>query len=152
MKFALGWDHRGAERGRAVRDHLEAAGHETVAFGPEGEESWDYPEPSWRVARAVADGGASFGVLLCGSGVGMSIAANKVGGVRAALACDASAAEISRRHNDANVLCIAADRADHAAALAMTDAFIAAPFEGGRHARRVEQIGAIERGDGVARD
>jgi len=154
MRIALGSDHRGAEAIRALVEHLRGRGHEALVLGPCTPDrevaSCDYPDAAYAVAHAVADGDVERGILVCGSGIGVSIAANKVDGVRAALAFDVEAAEMTRRHNDANVLCISGDRATTDEVIAMADAFLAAPFEGGRHGRRVAKIAAIERGEDPA--
>ena len=114
------------------------------------EEPSDYPDVSYSVGRAVADDQATMGILICGTGIGACIAANKVPGVRAALVHDVDTAELSRSHNDANVLCLSGDSlSDHGAAQ-LVDRWLAAQFEGGRHARRVDKITAIERGEGAA--
>jgi ribose 5-phosphate isomerase B len=146
MKIALGSDHRGADAVHRLADHLAAGGHDPVLMGRNDGEPADYPDGAHLVARAVAAGEAEFGILICGSGVGMSIAANKVPGVLAALACDETAAEMARRHNNANVLCLSGDRLTAEQLRAFTDAFLAAPFEGGRHERRVKKMFAIEAG------
>ncbi|MCH7799691.1 MAG: ribose 5-phosphate isomerase B [Planctomycetes bacterium] len=148
MKIALGMDHRGVDVGRLLAAHLPGEGHEVQVLGQCEGESWDYPDVTWAVARAVADGEAQRGILVCGTGIGASIAANKVAGVRAALVGDMTAAESSRRHNDANVLCLAGDAlTDDRRILRIVAAWLAAPFDGGRHARRVNKIAAIERGE-----
>lgn len=146
MRIAVGSDHRGGEAVDHLLRHLQGQGHEVLPVGRCETDSCDYPEPAWMVARSVADGAADLGILVCGSGIGVSIAANKVPGIRAALARDAHAAGMSRRHNDANVLCASGDRDDPEAIAAMADAFVNTDFEGGRHARRVEKIHVIERG------
>jgi ribose 5-phosphate isomerase B len=150
MKIALASDHRGVEIVRGLVDHLRQAGHETAVLGDSSGRPCDYPDGAYLVARAVAGGAAELGILVCGSGIGMSMAANKAPGIRAALACDELAAEMSRRHNDANVLCLSGDRATLEGARAMVDAFLGATFEGGRHARRVNKMTAIERGENPA--
>jgi ribose 5-phosphate isomerase B len=147
MKIALGSDHRGAETVHALAAHLGERGDEAVLLGECSGDACDYPDGAYLVGRAVSAGDADYGVLVCGSGIGMSIAANKVGGVRASLCLDPAMAEMTRRHNDANVLCISGDRSTATEAVAIMDAFLAAGFEGGRHARRVGKIEAIERGD-----
>ena len=146
MKIALGSDHRGAKAVRVLQEHLPRAGHEVIVLGPTVGDSWDYPDVAWLVGRAVAGGDAELGILICGSGIGASIAANKVEGIRAALAQDETAAEMSRGHNDANVLCLAGDRLSDEQVCAIADRFLAGSFEGGRHERRVRKITAIERG------
>jgi ribose 5-phosphate isomerase B len=150
MKIALGSDHRGAEAVSALAVYLKEAGHEPVILGLCTGQPCDYPDNAYLVARAVSAGQADLGILVCGSGIGMSMAANKVPGIRAALACDELAAEMSRRHNDANVLCLSGDRSTIEQARAMVDALLSATFEGGRHARRVSKMAAIERGENPA--
>ncbi|MDY7108167.1 MAG: ribose 5-phosphate isomerase B [Planctomycetota bacterium] len=150
MKIALGSDHRGVDMVRSLVEHLRQAGHEPTVLGDSSGEPCDYPDIAHLVARAVVDGEAAFGILVCGSGIGMSMAANKVPGVRAALAHDEFTAEMGRRHNDANVLCMSGDLSTIEQARAMTDAFLGATFEGGRHARRVNKLAAIERGEDPA--
>ncbi len=148
MKIALGMDHRGLDVGRLLTAQLPGEGHEVQVLGQCDGESWDYPDVTWAVARAVADGEADRGILVCGTGIGASMAANKVAGVRAALVADVTTAELSRRHNNANVLCLAGDAlTDDQLLLRIVAAWLAAPFDGGRHARRVDKIAAIERGE-----
>ena len=106
----------------------------------------DYPEPAWHVGKAVASGKADMGLLICGTGIGMSIAANKVKGVRAAVAHDELTAQISRSHNDANVLCLSADLLGQRLIENIVEVWLKTPFEGGRHARRLHKITAIEEG------
>jgi ribose 5-phosphate isomerase B len=145
MRIAVGSDHAGFELKSRVVPVLEAEGHQVVDVGPESEESVDYPVFAERAARLVADGEAERGVLVCGSGTGVSIAANKVAGVRAVNARDAEEAELGRRHNDANVLALSGRKLAEDDATAIVHAFLAADFEGGRHGRRVGQIADIER-------
>jgi ribose 5-phosphate isomerase B len=146
MRIAIGSDHRGVAVVDRLIERLEALGHQVLPVGRCGTDSCDYPESAWSVANFVADGQADRGILVCGSGIGVSMAANKVPGVRAALVHDAAAAEMTRRHNDANVLCLSAERTDPDAAEAIVTAFLDAPFEGGRHARRVAMLAEIEAG------
>ncbi len=151
MRIALGWDHRGVEVARALQEHLPAGGHEVLPLGRCDDEACDYPDVTWPVARAVARGDADRGILACGTGIGASIAANKVHGVRAALVHDEGTAELSRRHNDANVLCLAGDSLTDDLLVRIVDVWLASPFDGGRHARRVAKIAAMERGENPAR-
>lgn len=144
MRIAMGSDHAGFELKESVKKRLEADGHEVVDVGTTSEESTDYPPYAAKAARLVASGEAERGVLVCGSGVGVSIVANKVRGVRAVNAHDPEEAEMSRRHNDANVLTLAGRRLDPAEAEPIVETFLATEFEGGRHQRRVEGIGAVE--------
>jgi ribose 5-phosphate isomerase B len=146
VKIAVGSDHAGFELKEAVRPLLEQAGHEVVDVGTDTDESTDYPVHAEAAARLVAQGEAERGVLVCGSGVGVSIVANKVDGVRAVNAHDADEAEMSRRHNDANVLTLAGRRLSGEDARAIVERFLDTEFEGGRHQRRVDQITAVERG------
>jgi ribose 5-phosphate isomerase B len=148
MKIALGMDHRGVDVARVLAERLPDEGHEVVMLGDCDTESCDYPDVAWLVAQAVAAGVADRGILVCGTGIGASIAANKVAGVRAALVHDVTSAELSRQHNDANVLCLAGDGlTDDAQILGIVNTWLATSFEGGRHARRVNKIAAIERGE-----
>jgi ribose 5-phosphate isomerase B len=147
MRIAVGSDHAGYALKERVRPILEAAGHKVVDVGTDSQESTDYPLYAATAARMVADGDADCAVLACGSGVGVSIVANKVDGVRAVNAHDAAEAEMSRRHNDANVLALAGRRLEEGDAEGIVEVFLATKFEGGRHQRRVGQISAVERGE-----
>jgi len=141
----VGSDHRGLEVKRAVVETLTELGVPVQDLGPADETSVDYPDYALKVAEAVGSGGAQRGVLVCGSGIGMSIAANKVRGVRAALVRDARDAEMSRLHNDANVLVLGADGAQLDRIREIVKVWWRTAFEGGRHTRRVEKIADIER-------
>jgi ribose 5-phosphate isomerase B len=145
MKIAIGADHAGYELKERVRRHLEARGYEVLDFGASSRESTDYPPYAFRVAEAVRDGAAERGILVCDSGNGIAIAANKVEGVRAALVINPKHAEMSRRHNDANVLVLGSSILPLSEEASTVDAWLAAEFEGGRHARRVDQITEYER-------
>ena len=147
MRVALGSDHAGYELKELVKPLLEGFGHEVVDVGTDSEESTDYPRHAADAARMVASGEAERAVIVCGSGVGVSIVANKVGGVRAVNAHDAEEAEMSRRHNDANVLALAGRRLSPGEARPIVETFFETEFEGGRHERRVDQIAAVERGE-----
>ena len=149
MKIAVGSDHAGFSLKEKVGPLLERAGHEVVDVGTDSEESADYPRYAAEAARIVADGDADRAVLCCGSGVGVSIVANKVDGVRAVNAHDPDEAEMSRRHNDANVLAPAGRRLEEGDAREIVERFLATDFEGGRHERRVDQIAAVERGEAL---
>jgi ribose 5-phosphate isomerase B len=146
MKIVVGSDHAGFPMKEKVRPILEAAGHEVVDVGTDSEESTDYPLYAADAARMVASGDAERAVLVCGSGVGVSIVANKVDGVRAVNAHDAEEAEMSRRHNDANVLTLAGRRLEEGDAAEIIERFMDTEFEGGRHQRRVDQITDVEKG------
>ncbi|MCA9285176.1 MAG: ribose 5-phosphate isomerase B [Phycisphaerales bacterium] len=150
MKIALGVDHRGIDTASSLLPYLRAKGHDVVLVGACEGNSCDYPDNAFKVGRAVASGDYDRGILVCGSGIGMSIAANKVPGVRAALVQDELTAELSRSHNDANVLCLSGDLIGQTLAKRIVDTWLATTFEGGRHARRVQKIRAIEQGDDPA--
>jgi ribose 5-phosphate isomerase B len=147
MKIAVGSDHAGFSLKEKVRPLLETAGHEVVDVGTDSEESTDYPLYAAKAARMVSGGEAERAVLVCGSGVGVSIVANKVDGVRAVNAHDAEEAEMSRRHNDANVLALAGRRLENGDIEQIVERFLDTDFEGGRHERRVSQIAEVERGE-----
>jgi ribose 5-phosphate isomerase B len=145
MKIAIGADHAGYELKEKVRHQLEKSGHTVTDMGTVSTESVDYPDYAQKVAREVARGRADFGVLICGSGVGMSITANKVAGVRAANVTDEPDARLAREHNNANVLAIGARIVKEAKALKIVDIFLNTSFAGGRHERRIEKITKIEK-------
>jgi ribose 5-phosphate isomerase B len=144
MRIYLGADHAGFELKEHVRDTLKALGHEVTDVGTDGEESVDYPDYAGMVARAVAGGAADFGVLVCGTGLGMAIAANKVPGVRAVQISDPEMARMARLHNNANVVTLAGRYLPPAAADAVLEVFLKTEYEGGRHQRRVDKISALE--------
>ncbi|MDD4909753.1 MAG: ribose 5-phosphate isomerase B [Candidatus Omnitrophica bacterium] len=145
MKIVIGADHGGFKLKEELLRFLKKKGIEVSDFGTYSEESCDYPEISYRVARAVSKKQYNRGILICKSGIGNSIVANKVRGVRAALAYNLKAAEFSRRHNDANVLVLGASFVTGDTAKKIVDAWLNTEFEGGRHSRRVRQISAIEK-------
>ena len=146
MKIAIGSDHAGFELKEQVEAMLAEAGHEVTDVGTDSEESTDYPVHAEAAARLVADGQADTAVIVCGSGVGVSIAANKVDGIRAVNAHDPDEAEMSRRHNNANVLTLAGRRLSADEAKPIVERFLETDFEGGRHQRRLDQIADIENG------
>ena len=150
MRIVVGADHGGYQLKEEITRFLIAEGHEVEDVGTYSDESTDYPDYAARVARAVAEGRADLGVLICGTGIGMSIAANKVRGVRAALATDCYMARMARQHNDANVLCLGGRVLGTGTALEIVRAFLEGRFAGGRHARRVAKIRAIEEEEGHA--
>ncbi len=150
MKIAIASDHRGHEAAAHLAGKLQSEGHAVQQFGAKSTQPTDYPEVAFDVGVAVSAGGADLGICICGTGIGMSIAANKVRGVRAAVVADELTAELSRSHNDANVLCLSADLLGQQKIDQIVDKFLATPFEGGRHARRVRKIEAIERGESPA--
>jgi ribose 5-phosphate isomerase B len=144
-KIIAGSDHAGlALRAEAIRVARER-GFEVDDVGPFSGESVDYPDYARRVSEVVASGGARFGILVCGTGIGMSIAANKVKGVRAAHVTCEFEARMARAHNDANVLCIGERVVGLGLGAAIVAAFLDTPFESGRHAKRIDKIGALER-------
>jgi ribose 5-phosphate isomerase B len=145
MKIAVGADHAGFELKGQLRDALRRAGHDVIDFGTNDAASTDYPDYAGEVARTVAAGAAERGVLVCSTGAGMSIAANKVPGIRAALGYSLEEVRLTRAHNDANVLAIGAKFTDAALAAELVRVFVETPFEGGRHARRVEKIAELEK-------
>ncbi len=144
MRIAVASDHAGFELKQHVKELLTADGHEVVDLGPETDESTDYPRFARPAAQLVASGDAERGVLVCGSGVGVSIVANKVPGIRAVNAHDAEEAQLARAHNDANVVTLSGRRLAGDQADEIVRAFISGEFEGGRHARRVDLIEAPE--------
>lgn len=140
LTLSFGSDHGGLALRRDLIAALKAKGHTIIDRGTETAASCDYPDYAQAVGADVVTGRARFGILVCTTGIGISIAANKVEGIRAALVQSADAAEMSRRHNDANVLCFGAKYVNLSTALACVDAFLTAPFEGGRHIGRVDKI------------
>jgi ribose 5-phosphate isomerase B len=145
MKIAIGADHAGFALKEGLRDNLLADGHEVKDFGTNSAESTDYPDYAGTVARAVASGEFDRGVLVCGTGVGMSIAANKVPGIRAALGVNDAEVRLTRAHNDANILTLGSTLVDQETAARLAKIFLETGFDGGRHARRVGKIAAMER-------
>jgi ribose 5-phosphate isomerase B len=147
MKFAIGADHRAAEVREHISRYLEQLGHQAFPMGQcHADKACDYPDAAYAVATAVANGKVDRGILICGTGIGMSIAANKVQGVRAALVHDEIGADMSRRHNNANVLCLSADMLGMRIIDRIVKIWIEAPFEGGRHSRRLAKVAAMEQG------
>ncbi len=145
MRIAVGTDHRGyALRGKII-DLIQRLGHDVEDMGTTSDEAVDYPDVAAQVSRKVSQREADRGILICGTGLGMCIAANKFPGVRAAPCHDDLTAEMSRRHNDSNVLCLSADLLGERLIGRMIELWLTTPFEGGRHARRIEKITAIER-------
>ncbi len=145
MKVSIGSDHRGVEQREIVAQAVKGAGHSVVDCGPAtSDEPCDYPDIAVEVAKQVAAGTVDRGILLCGTGIGVSIAANKVKGIRAAVCCDAATARLSIEHNNANVLCLAASKSE-SEFCEIISAWFEAEFEGGRHERRVNKIMDIEK-------
>ncbi len=146
MKIALSSDHRGVAAIRQIHEKLRREGHDATLMGDCSTNATDYPERAYEVGNLVASGQADLGILVCGTGIGMSIAANKVKGVRAAVCHDELTAQLSRSHNNANVLCLSADLIGQRLMEQIVDTWVKATFEGGRHARRIRKIEAIEAG------
>lgn len=144
MKIAVASDHRGVDVKGKILELLTELGHEGHDFGPEGVESVDYPDYASKVAKAVSTTDMDRGILICGTGMGMCIVANKFSGVRAAPCHDDLTAEMSRLHNDANVLCLSADLLGDRLVNRMVEIWLATEFEGGRHARRLDKIREYE--------
>jgi ribose 5-phosphate isomerase B len=144
MRIAIGADHGGYLLKQEIRRVLEREGHEVHDAGADSAASTDYPDYAQAVSRRIVRGEADRGVLVCTTGVGMSIAANKVRGIRAALAVNPDEVRLARAHNDANVLAIGAKYTDAATAADLVGIFLSTPFEGGRHERRVGKISGIE--------
>jgi ribose 5-phosphate isomerase B len=146
MKVLVGSDHRGFEIKQIVRDIIKQSGHECIDVGTNDNNPVDYPDIAYEAATAVSQKKADRALLVCATGLGMSIAANKVKGIRAALCHDELCARISRDHNDANVLCIAGDQIGEVMIRKMVETWLDTEFSGGRHKRRVRKITAIEEG------
>ncbi|MFZ4576334.1 MAG: ribose 5-phosphate isomerase B [Phycisphaerales bacterium] len=150
MRIALSADHRGSGCIRQLAEKLKREGHEAIVVGECSGAACDYPERAYDVGRMIADKQAELGILVCGTGIGMSIAANKVPGVRAAVVHDELTAQLSRSHNDSNVLCLSADLLGQRLIEKVVESWLGATFEGGRHSRRIRKIIAMERGENPA--
>ena len=144
MKIALGSDHAGFEFKERLKSVIVLLGHTFEDFGTYAPTSCDYPDYAEIVARAVAKGECDRGILICGTGIGMSISANKVRGIRAALCCNVQSAKMSREHNDANVLCLGAREKEFEAVSEIANVWLSTEFAAGRHEQRVKKITAIE--------
>jgi ribose 5-phosphate isomerase B len=140
MKFYIATDHAGFALKEFVKEYVNSKGHEIIDLGPDSNDRVDYPDFAKKCADAVVSNEGSFGILICGTGIGISIAANKVAGVRAALCHDAYTATMTRAHNDANILAFGERVVGKGVIESMIDAFCDTPFEGGRHAGRVGKI------------
>lgn len=148
MKIALATDHRGVRTIEQIKAILAQLGHESIdVSNGSDEQPMDYPDGAYDAATAVSQGRADRAILVCGTGIGMCIASNKVKGVRAALCYDEIAAKMCREHNDANVLCLSGDLLGPAMLQKIVETFLATDFLGGRHLRRVKKIQAIENGN-----
>ena len=146
MRIAVGSDHRGYDAKQVVKAMITQMGHECIDFGTDGTNPVDYPDLAYVVAKAVSDGQAQRAILICATGLGMNIAANKVRRIRAALCHDELSAQISRDHNNANVLCLSGDQIGQVLLRKIVEVWINTEFSGGRHQRRVNKITAIEEG------
>ncbi len=143
MRIALASDHAGFVLKSALIRHIADLGHEIIDLGTDSTDSVDYPDFGAAIGQAVADGEADRGVAVCGSGIGICIAANKIAGVRAATVHDVTSARMTRLHNNANIMCVGERFVGEQVALDAADAFLSTEFEGGRHTRRVEKINAL---------
>ena len=144
MQIAVGSDHAGRALKDVLARHLVEIGHNVIDLGTDSDESVDYPDYGAAVGRAVASSEVELGVCCCGTGIGISIAANKVDGVRAAVVHDVSSAKLAHQHNGANVVCFGQRLIGEVVAVDAIDAFLATSFEGGRHERRIEKISRLE--------
>lgn len=149
MRIALGSDHGGYELKEAIRTHLESQGIEVSDLGTHSTDSVDYPKYGFVVGQAIMEGKADLGIVVCGTGLGISMAANKVPGIRAAVCTETFSARMAREHNNTNVLALGGRVTGVGLALDIVDIFIKTDFAGGRHARRVDLISAIERGESL---
>lgn len=147
MKIAVGCDHGGLEHKNAIIAHLTERGFEVGNFGIDDTKSVDYPDIALPLAKAVASGEYALGILVCGTGIGMSLAANKVKGIRAAACSEHFSAKYTRLHNNSNILCLGGRVIGIGTALELVDLFVDTEFEGGRHQNRVDKITAIENAD-----
>ena len=145
MIIGIGSDHGGVNHKKYITEHLTQLGHQVIDYGTAPGEPADYPDIAEAVAKAYIKGEFDLGILVCGTGIGMSIAANKVDGIRAAHATDSYSAKMARAHNDAQILCIGERITGPDLALTIVDAFVGTEHEGGRHARRVEKIMALQK-------
>ena len=143
MKYFIGADHAGIDIKKYVKELFEAKGHEVIDLGPFDKERVDYPEFAAKVCQEVINNANSKGILICGSGIGMSMAANKFDGIRAALCHNEYSARMAREHNDANILCLGERVSGFGMIEAIVEAWLNASFEGGRHEGRVEKINAL---------
>ena len=149
MRIAIGNDHGGVDMKNHVVGWLEKNGYEVVNFGTDSIENTDYPIYAEKVAKAVVSGECDRGILICGTGIGISISANKIHGVRCALCSEPVSTALSRQHNDANIVAMGARTIGPVMAEEIVRTFLTTEFQGGRHARRVEKIMALDRGESV---
>ncbi len=149
MKIAIGNDHVAVELKNVIKEHLESKGHEVVNFGTDSGERFDYPVSGYKVGCAVASGECDLGVLICGTGVGISLAANSVQGVRAVVCSEPYSAKLSRQHNNTNIVAFGARVVGSELAKMIVDEWLAAEYEGGRHQRRIDMIAEIRETQGL---
>lgn len=149
MRIALGADHGGFELKNEVRNHLASQGIEVIDLGTNSKDSVDYPRFGFLVGDAVMTGKADLGIVVCGTGLGISIAANKVPGIRAVVCTETYSARMAREHNNANILALGGRVTGVGLALDIVDIFLKTPFAGGRHARRIELISSLEKGQSI---
>ena len=145
MKIAVGCDHGGLEHKNAIAEHLKSEGFEVEDFGIYENKSVDYPEIALKVANSIKNGENELGILVCGTGIGLSLAANKVNGIRAAACSEHFSAKYTRLHNNSNILCLGGRVIGIGTALELCDIFVNTEFEGGRHQRRIDMITEIEK-------
>lgn len=144
MRIGIGNDHVAIELKNTIKEHLEQQGYEVVDFGTNSPERFDYPISGYKVGKAVASGDVDLGVLICGTGVGISLAANKVHGIRACVCSDPYSAKLSREHNDTNIIAFGARVVGPELAKMIVDEWLGATFQGGRHQRRIDMLAEIE--------
>lgn len=145
MKIGIGCDHGGVNHKEAIKEHLTALGHEVIDYGTERDVPADYPDIAEKVSRAYLGGKFDRGILICGTGIGMSIAANKIDGIRAAHVTDTFSARMSREHNNAQIICLGERITGPGLAIDIVDAYLESEFTGGRHQRRVDKIMNLEK-------
>lgn len=144
MRIGIGNDHVAIELKNTIKEHLEQQGYEVVDFGTNSPERFDYPISGYKVGKAVASGDVDLGVLICGTGVGISLAANKVHGIRACVCSDPYSAKLSREHNNTNIIAFGARVVGPELAKMIVDEWLGAAFQGGRHQRRIDMLAEIE--------
>lgn len=144
MRIGIGNDHVAIELKNTIKEHLEQQGYEVVDFGTNSPERFDYPISGYKVGKAVASGDVDLGVLICGTGVGISLAANKVHGIRACVCSDPYSAKLSREHNNTNIIAFGARVVGPEPAKMIVDEWLGATFQGGRHQRRIDMLAEIE--------
>ena len=149
MKLSIAADHRGYQAKERMKALLAELGHEAEDFGTDSTAPYDYPDCAYPAAKAVVEGKAERGIFFCGTGIGMSLAANKVRGIRAALCHDEVTVDMARRHNDANILCLPADQLGEKQMAQIIRIFLDTPFDGGRHLRRIQKLSRIEEEQGA---